>query len=159
MNDVRKLNHRNGDISKEIVTLFQRSYQVEAKLIDVLDFPPLKRKETDIANATSEFYGLYEARELIALAEVEPASEEILQIYSLVVEPEHFRKGHAESLILWILNKFKQNRVEVETAAKNSPAIKLYRKLGFKKCRSWMSPEGIKQQGFELINTQKEKDN
>jgi hypothetical protein len=48
---IKKLDNSNAEVAKQIFTIFQNSYKIEAKLIGTLDFPPLSRSVRDIENS------------------------------------------------------------------------------------------------------------
>ncbi len=62
-------------------------------------------------------------------------------ICSFVVDPEHFRKGVASSLLDHVLTKRDWTKAVVETGADNLPAIRLYEKFGFKEEKRWQIAE------------------
>ncbi|MGK2234634.1 GNAT family N-acetyltransferase [Colwellia polaris] len=139
---ITKLENYNEAIANKIHAVFQRSYKVEAQLIDVDDFPPLSRSTTNIVNSTTEFYGFIDNNCLAAIIEIE-ILEKQLDIHSLTVDPKYFRKGIADKLISYVLNKFDITTAIVETAVVNQPAINLYEKHGFREYRKWTPSHGI----------------
>ncbi|WP_405600833.1 MULTISPECIES: GNAT family N-acetyltransferase [unclassified Pseudoalteromonas] len=115
---INKLDNTNDRIAKAIFTTFQRAYTIEAQLIDVLDFPPLSRTVNDIKN-------------------------DCLDICSLTVDPDYFRKGIAHKLLESVLAITPVSRAIVETAVANTPAINLYKKHGFMEYKRWTPSHGI----------------
>jgi ribosomal protein S18 acetylase RimI-like enzyme len=71
-----------------------------------------------------------------------PANRE-LGIASLVVHPDHFKKGLATQLLNFALQKYVQPVVLVETAVANAPAIFLYKKFGFQKVDTYVADLNI----------------
>ena len=139
---ITKLENSNDTIANKIHAVFQRSYKVEAQLINVIDFPPLSRSTKNIANSKTEFYGFIDNNSLAAIIEIEIVEKQ-LDIHSLTVDPKYFRKGIADKLINYVLNKFDINIAIVETAVVNKPAINLYEKHGFLEYRWWTPSHGI----------------
>ncbi|MEW6990793.1 GNAT family N-acetyltransferase [Colwelliaceae bacterium 6441] len=139
---ITKLENSNELIAEQIHAIFQSSYAVEAQLIGVLDFPPLSRSVKDIANSKTHFYGFSDNNFLAAVIEIEIA-ENKLDIHSLTVGANHFRKGIADQLINYVLTTFDITTATVETAVLNMPAIKLYEKHGFLENRRWTPSHGI----------------
>lgn len=139
---ITKLENSNDTIANKIHAVFQRSYKVEAQLINVIDFPPLSRSTKNIANSKTEFYGFIDNNSLAAIIEIEIVEKQ-LDIHSLTVDPKYFRKGIADKLINYVLNKFDINIAIVETAVVNKPAINLYEKHGFLEYRRWTPSHGI----------------
>lgn len=66
-----------------------------------------------------------------------------LEIHSLTVAPNFFRKGIADKLIRYILSEFDFTEAIVETAIVNIPAINLYKKHGFIEFKRWIASQGI----------------
>ncbi len=85
---------------------------------------------------------MQEGRQLRAVIEVELASD-VLEIHSLVVAPEFFRKGIAGQLLQHVFSLGDFEKTLVETASKNKPAILLYEKHGFKEIKRWTPEHGI----------------
>jgi ribosomal protein S18 acetylase RimI-like enzyme len=139
---ITKLENSNEIVANQIHTVFQNSYKVEAKLIGVLDFPPLLRSVTDIVNSKTDFYGFSDNHCLVAIIEIQ-INEKHLDIHSLTVDPKFFRKGIAAKLINYALKSFDINTATVETAVVNKPAINLYEKHGFLEFRRWTPSHGI----------------
>lgn len=142
---ISKLNHKNEETARTIHSLFQLCYKLEALLLklDIADFPPLNRTITDIQKSTSDFYGIQEQTQLIALIEVE-SSKEGNHIASLVTHPDHFRKGLASQLVHFVLETKMTENITVETALNNVSATKLYQKFGFQKVKQWDTKTGLR---------------
>lgn len=139
---IKKVNNRDGVIANQIYTVFQRAYNIEAQLVGVVDFLPLSRSANNIENADSDFYGFIENNCLAAVIEI-TVSDKQLDIHSLTVDPEYFRRGIADKLISHVLNKFEISLARVETAVANQPAINLYKKHGFIEYKRWVPSHGI----------------
>ncbi len=139
---IKKLDNSKEDIALQIFNVFQRSYQVEAQLIGVQNFPPLLRKKRAIELAKTRFYGFIEDDSLVAVIEI-TLEDQCLDIESLTVDPSHFRKGIANSLIRYVLEELSFSKATVETAVANTPAIKLYEKHGFVEFKRWTPDHGI----------------
>ncbi|MEK0158870.1 GNAT family N-acetyltransferase [Pseudoalteromonas piscicida] len=139
---IQKLNNRDASMAREIFNVFQRSYKIEAELIGASYFPPLSRTIEDICGATSHFYGYFENQNLAAVIEIVLINK-TLEIDSLTVDPNYFRKGIAGKLLHFALTEFDAAKVIVETATANAPAIKLYNKHGFVEYKRWLSAHGI----------------
>jgi len=139
---ITKLDNSNEEIAKQIYTIFQNSYKVEAELIGVLNFPPLLRSGSDIVNAKTDFYGFSDGNSLAAIVEI-ALKNKILEINSLTVDPKYFRKGIAGKLLSFILNAFEFTEAIVETAVVNTPAINLYKQHGFIEFKRWTPSHGI----------------
>lgn len=139
---IKKIDNANAVIAKNIFSIFQCSYKIEAQLIGTLDFPPLSRSAKDIANCKADFYGFNDNNRLAAIIEIAVEGKR-LEINSLTVDPKYFRKGIADKLLHYILTSFDLNEVIVETAVVNTPAINLYKKHGFSEFKRWTPSHGI----------------
>jgi len=139
---ITKLDNSNVNIAKQIYTIFQNSYSVEAQLIGTLDFPPLLRSAENIEKSTTQFYGFTQGECLAAVIEI-TIDEKQLHIDSLTVDPCYFRKGIANKLISYVLEVIRFSSATVETAVVNAPAINLYKKHGFVEFKRWTPSHGI----------------
>ncbi|MDO6427933.1 N-acetyltransferase [Thalassotalea sp. 1_MG-2023] len=139
----------NELVAQKIHRVFQRSYQVEAQLIGVSDFPPLQRSIEDFTHSTTLFFGFIENKGLAAVIEVSFANKH-LAIESLVVDPDHFRKGIAGKLLTFILKHDNYHTASVETAVVNVPAITLYQKYGFVVQECFTPSHGIEKVSMAL---------
>lgn len=145
---IKKLNHANLNEAENIRNVFQRSYAIEARLLNATYFPPLHRPLEEFVQATSDFYGFFENECLAAVIEIK-TEDGIIHIQSLVVDPDFFRKGIASMLLKFIFSEYPSSQFTVETGAANGPAIALYERYGFHKVRQWMTDVGIEKVGFE----------
>ena len=139
---ITKLENSNEIVANKIHAVFQRSYKVEAQLINTIDFPPLSRSSINIANSKNEFYGFSDNNSLAAIIEIK-IEEKQLDIHSLTVDPKYFRKGIADKLISYVLKISAITTAIVETAVVNKPAINLYEKHGFLEYKRWTPSHGI----------------
>ena len=139
---IKKLNNSNEDVANKIFTLFQNSYKIEAELIGAVVFPPLLRSAKDIENSTTLFYGFSENDCLAAIIEI-VIEDKHLDINSLTVDPNYFKKGIASKLISYVLGITDFSKAIVETAVVNIPAINLYKKHGFVEFKKWTPSHGI----------------
>lgn len=139
---ITKLDNSNEEVANQIFTIFQNSYKIEAQLIGALDFPPLLRSAKDIENSKTQFYGYSENQCLAAIIEI-VVEDKLLKIDSLTVDPNYFRKGIANKLISYVLERINFSEAIVETAVANIPAINLYEKHGFVEFKRWTPSHGI----------------
>jgi len=139
---IQKLDNSNKVIAKQIFTIFQNSYKIEAQLIGTVDFPPLLRSAKDIENSKTSFYGYSEDKCLAAVIEI-AIKDKHLEIDSLTVDPNYFRKGIADKLMKHVLAIMEFSEATVETAVVNTPAIYLYQKHGFVEYKRWTPDHGI----------------
>ena len=140
---IRKLNHQDPDVAKKIRAVFQVSYAVEAKLLNAIDFPPLKRTLDEYLETETQFYGFWKDNALAAVVEIK-RYEETTHIQSLVVDPKYFRQGIAHQLTAFVFNTFDSEKYMVETGLANKPAVMLYKKHGFKEVMQYDTDHGIR---------------
>jgi ribosomal protein S18 acetylase RimI-like enzyme len=146
---ITKLDHLNEEVASHIFTVFQNAYKIEAELIGVVDFPPLRRSAKDITNSTTQFYGFTENKDLAGIIEIVIADKH-LSIDSLTVDPKYFRKGIANKLISHVLELTDITHAMVETAVVNIPAINLYMKHGFVEYKRWTPSHGIEKVAMSI---------
>ncbi|WP_298770006.1 GNAT family N-acetyltransferase [uncultured Shewanella sp.] len=139
---IEKLEHENEAVARQIHKVFQHAYKIEAQLLGVSDFPPLSRAIDVIQQATTLFYGVFDKHCIAAVIEIELTDQQ-LDIHSLTVDPEYFRRGFANQLIRYVLDNKDYLTAIVETAVGNFPAIQLYKKHGFIEYRRWTPSHGI----------------
>ena len=144
-----KIDHKNSAIAKNIYSIFQASYKVEAKLLKAADFPPLKRTIAEFPVSNNVFYGYYKDDNLVGVIEIE-SSTSSTHIQSLVVDPKYFRKGIARELVNFILINYTSKIFTVETGVDNHPAIKLYTSFNFQEVKQWNTDHGIRKIRFKI---------
>lgn len=147
---ILKLDHTVRENAEHIRAVFQASYVVEAKLLKAVDFPPLKRPINGFLQSQNEFYGYHHEKALRAAIELKQNQNEI-HIQSLVVHPDYFRQGIANSLLQFVLALYKNKSFTVETGLANTPAKRLYKSFGFVKTREWDTDHDVRKVAFELI--------
>jgi GNAT superfamily N-acetyltransferase len=140
---IKQIVHANITNAIVLQSLFQASYRIEAELLGVTDFPPLKRTISDFQNSTTQFFGLWKDNVLAATVEIHQLKN-TLDICSLVVHPTFFRQGIGQKLLLFLENFNASQTLIVETGWVNIPAITLYKKFGFQKTREYMGTGDIK---------------
>jgi hypothetical protein len=91
--DLLTLDHADEVWSERICRLLWDSYAVEAQLIGIEDFAPLRRGSAQIRAAASTFYGCLREGRLVAVAEVEDLGGGTSNIAGFVVHPSVFRRG------------------------------------------------------------------
>ena len=147
---IERLQNKDIAVAKKIRAVFQVSYKVEAKLLNAIDFPPLKRPLEEYVNSTNAFFGYLKDNELAAVIEIIHTSN-YTHIRSLVVDPTYFRQGIASKLMEFTLNTFDSNLFVVETGLENGPATDLYKKFNFKEVKQWDTDHGIRKIKLELL--------
>jgi len=145
---IKKLRNSDIEISKQIQVVFMASYAIEAKLLDAIDFPPLKRPIEDYVSSANDFYGFFFNNDLAGVVEVVHKTA-LTHIQSLVVHPDYFRKGIGKALMNFVMNSFDSECFMVETGVKNGPACQLYLSIGFTEIKHWDTSYGIRKIRFK----------
>lgn len=145
---IQLLDHKYSAMAEKIRAVFQVSYAVEAKLLQAIDFPPLQRKLSSFTQCENVFFGFYIDHELAGIIELRKITN-ATHVQSLVVDPQYFRKGVAENLMQFVLEKYNTLLFSVETGIANFPAIQLYKKLGFIEISQCNTDHGIRKVRFE----------
>lgn len=148
---VERLDPRQESCAQEILRVSLASYRVEAELLGVEDFPPLRETVAAVRESEGLFCGTRLEGRLAGVCEVQ--AEALGQgIARLVVDPEFFRRGVARALMDFVVASCRRP-LRVQTGAKNLPALGLYRSYGFEVCRERRHPSGI-----EVVELVLEKD-
>ena len=147
---IQKLQNKDLEVSYKIRSVFQVSYAVEAKLLNAVDFPPLRRSIESYVNSKNVFFGYFKNKELAGVIEIKHHNT-YTHIQSLVVCPDFFRQGIAKELITYVLSLYNSKPFIVETGLKNGPASKLYRKFNFKEIKQWDTNDGVRKIRFERL--------
>lgn len=141
--EVLRLEHATPQVAEAIRAVMFAAYQVEAALLGVADFVPLRRTAAHIATTDALFLGVSMAGELAGVTEIETPEPDHLHIGSLVVLPAHFRRGLATTLLRHVSDHHPAATVTVSTGIANRPAITLYERFGFREDRRWATADGI----------------
>lgn len=145
---IKKLQNNDAEVAINIRSVFQESYAVEAKLLNAIDFPPLKRSLENYIESDNDFFGYIKDQELAGIIEIKHHTG-FTHIQSLVVKPHYFRQGIAQKLMEFVLNSYNLKPIIVETGIKNTPAIQLYKKYNFIEVKQWDTDHGVRKIRFE----------
>ena len=145
---IERLQNKDISISKEIRSVFQLSYAVEAKLLNATNFPPIKRSLENYVKSKTAFYGYFKNEDLAGVIEIDH-NDTFTHIQSLVVAPKFFRQGIARKLMEFVFDIYDSKLFVVETGLENGPATKLYKKFGFIEAKQWDTDHGIRKIKFE----------
>ncbi|GAE37466.1 GNAT family N-acetyltransferase [Halalkalibacter akibai] len=94
------------------------------------------------------FVGYYVNEELCGAISIKVVDREV-DIYRLIVHPNHFRKGIAQLLLNFIERKFDVKTIKVATGSKNEPAVSFYKKNGFQNTKEVMVGDQLSLTYFE----------
>ena len=139
---IKKINNTNILTSYKIHKLFQLSYKKEADILKVKKFPPLSRSVNDIFNSKNYFFAYFLKDDFLGIIELNDRVN--VHIQSLVVHPDFFRKGIASQLIDFVTIRFNKRTFTVETALGNYPAVKLYKRYGFRELGTYNAEFNIR---------------
>ncbi|MCM3124744.1 GNAT family N-acetyltransferase [Mesobacillus sp. MER 33] len=126
---IREIELNHVIAAAEVLDLQKKSYRIEAELIGTEEIPPLKETFEQLQNCGETFMGYY-IEGLLAGAVSFKKEGKVLDIHRMMVHPDYFRRGIAGKLLAEIERQDRQEII-VSTGAANTPAIKLYEKLGF----------------------------
>lgn len=136
------LDHADPEVTAAIWAVMQDAYRVEATILSVADFVPLRRTVTDIAATDARFRGIHVDGELAAVIETVDEGASV-KIDALVVRPSRFRQGLATALLRDVFDADPSRTLTVSTAVANEPGVELYRAHGFRETDRWATPDGI----------------
>ncbi|HEX2202473.1 MAG TPA: GNAT family N-acetyltransferase [Longimicrobium sp.] len=140
---VAPLDHRDPQSAERIHGLQQAAYAVERDLLGVVDFYPLTVTAEEIRREDEVFLGAWEGDRLVGAVSFAPTPEG-LHVGRLVVDPARFRRGIAARLLDAVERSAAPGeRLTVSTAARNEPAVRLYRKHGFEIVERAVLPGGL----------------
>ena len=135
----------------EILKVQTASYQVESRLIEYPDFPPLWETAEKL-RASGERFVVCRLGQAVAGAASFAVNAGAADICRLVVSPEHFGKGIGSGLVRCVERLCRAcRRITVSTAWRNTPAVKLYEKLGYRVFRRWHLPDRLELVEFEKL--------
>ena len=144
----KPLNNHKKNIAQKLYEIWQESYIIEKEIIGAKIFPPLDRTISDFIKSKNNFYSYIDKNNLLGVIEIDCKADSV-HIQSLVVSPNHFRKGIASKLIDKVFTLHKSFLYTVETGNDNDPAKKLYESKGFRKVKVCMTEFGVKKIKFE----------
>lgn len=148
---IKKLDIKNKENTKQVLTLQIASYSVEAKLIGNYDIPPLKDTIDSLTCCGEIFYG-YIVDDVLAGIISYKLSESVVDIHRVAVHPDFFRQGIADILLKFLEKiNINANKIIVSTGQKNQPAKKLYYKNGYQRIRDIEVEKGVYLTQFEKL--------
>ena len=142
---IEPLNHRDIAVAQQIHAVLMLAYAQEAQLLRVKHFAPLERTPADVQADNEHYLGALRGEAIVGIVSFAPDEEPgQFLISSLVVHPGHQRQGIATALMREALRLGDGEAFAVSTGANNSPAIALYRGLGFIEYRfGTIGPESL----------------
>lgn len=139
-------------IAGQVLQVQVAAYLIESRLIEYPDFPPLWETE-DKLRASGERFVVCRVDGAVAGATSFAVKDRVADICRLVVSPSHFGKGIGTGLVRRVEDLCRDcSRIIVSTAWRNTPAVKLYEKCGYKVSRRWRLPDGLELVELEKLN-------
>lgn len=128
---IKQVDLTNALHAEELYNMQKSSYLIEANLIGFYEIPPLKESFLEFLDCNETFIGYYEGTQLAGALSY-TIEEEKLTICRMFVHPQHFRKGIARKLLIFIEEKNPDILTyHVSTGKDNLPAKVLYLETGF----------------------------
>ncbi len=129
---IELIDHRDFEVASRIHAILLRAHAQEAGLLQVANIAALELTVEDIQAGNECYLGASREQALLGIISLEPDDEpDQILVASLVVHPEQQRRGIARSLMLKALEGGDHVAFAVATTALNTPALSLYRSLGF----------------------------
>jgi ribosomal protein S18 acetylase RimI-like enzyme len=120
----------DGDLARALLLVQHAAYAVEAALIGDDRIPPLHEDLDDLRTAPLLWLAAFAGGALVgAVAWTEDRAG--VDIDRLVVAPDAHRQGVGSALVRAVLRRAAGRRVTVSTGRENTPARRLYERLGF----------------------------
>jgi ribosomal protein S18 acetylase RimI-like enzyme len=130
-------------IAAQIHALAQAAYTLEAERIGCAEFPPLRESLDELRRSSDSFLVFQQSGSIIGALSFDRSTDPVA-ITRLVVSPKHLRQGIATALLADFERRLSPiARFAVSTAQTNTPAVILYRQLGYTTASVSNSTEGI----------------
>ncbi len=127
---IKKIDITNRKNAESVLTIQIPAYEMEAKIIGSYEIPPLKDTVDTLQQCGETFFGYYLNEELCGAISIKLEDDKV-DIHRLIVHPNHFRKGIAQTLLNFLEKNSNVKAVKVATGSKNTPAVNFYKKNGF----------------------------
>jgi ribosomal protein S18 acetylase RimI-like enzyme len=140
---IRETTATEDSVATQIHALAQSAYALEAERIGCADFPPLRESLDDLRQSSDSFLVFERSGNIIGALSFDRGTNQVT-ITRLVVSPMHLRQGVATALLADLEKRLSPRaRLAVSTAQANTPAIRLYQRLGYMVASVSRSMEGI----------------
>lgn len=134
-----------------VLALQRLSYRTEAELIGRDDIPPLHETIEEL-QACGEHFCVSLAGTSLAGAVAYKIAGDTLDLHRVMVHPQYLRRGIASALIGFVAaREHGTRRIIVSTASRNTPARRLYARLGFRETGEHEVAPGLWIIGFEKM--------
>jgi ribosomal protein S18 acetylase RimI-like enzyme len=154
--EVKPVDQADPEMAERIHAVQMAAYAQEALLVGAKRFPLLEKTAHDVQVSGERYFGAFDGELLVGVVCVDLDDDpKVHNIASLVVDPARQREGIASRLMQTVLEKYGVERITVQTAAKNLPALALYKKFGFVECQRW----AVGEEALELVRLLRPGDN
>ncbi len=150
--------YRSIDITREtdalqVLNLQRAAYRIEAGLLERDDLPPLHETLSELRTSGETFLGHFEG-ETLAGAVAYRRRGWVVDLHRVMVHPTWFRRGIAQGLIQAVeAREPGWATMLVSTGSLNTPALRLYERLGFGVVREREVVPGLRVTLFEKHRT------
>ena len=138
---VEHLDHALVSAAERVHALQMAAYAQEAMLVGANRFAPLGRTLEEVRSSPERSLGAFVHGELVGVTGVESNGPTAV-ISSFVVDPQWQRQGVGKTLLRRLVELYGAQGLEVQTAARNLPALALYRQCGFTEVRRSLAGPG-----------------
>ncbi|WP_338472876.1 GNAT family N-acetyltransferase [Niallia sp. XMNu-256] len=145
---IKKIDINNSKNAEDVLNIQMPSYKVEAEIIGSYEIPPLRDTVYTLQHCRETFFGYYENDVLCGVISIKIDDYDV-DIHRLIVHPNHFRKGIAQLLLNFIETKCQIETIKVATGSKNIPAVRFYKKNGFRNIKEVIVNEQLSLTFFE----------
>ena len=117
-------------LTEEIIPLESKAQkQALFELVNLVQPGYFKKKTTDLGH----YYGIYQDKQLVAVCGERMKMNHFTEISAIVTHPRYTGRGYAKQLIKQcVQNIFQEGKTPyLHVVRSNTPAINLYKKLGF----------------------------
>lgn len=135
-------------LARQVQELQLASYPFEAKLIGLEIIPLMRDTEESLMSCGEQFAGCFEGERLIGAVSYKMIGAAI-DIHRMMVHPEWFRRGIAQSLLHLALSQPGASKALISTGTANLPAVQLYKKNGFRETKREVIAPGVTMTFFE----------
>lgn len=145
MNEIRLLTHLDAQIYRDLrLKALASNPESFLATFESENNKPLPAFSSELRYALGQpifgYYGIFSENNLVGYAYLEKSylakQQHIAFFYNLYIDPDYRHKGLARELFNHLLEKIKREtqieRIFLSCNKKNSPALSLYQKLGFK---------------------------
>lgn len=151
MPKIIELDLYSEDTQEQLLRLQRVSYRQEEILLG-FSIPRTEDTVDDLLNSGEVFVGMVQEGILLGFFSF-AADESTVDIHRVAVHPDYFRQGVATELLEFLFDAFSgAQRFLVTTGASNTPALRLYEKLGFERTETFEPVPGL--QMVRLVRTQ-----